>query len=180
MKDKLLLKLKKHDEKALEAVIEQYSHLAAAIIYNISKGSLTKEDIEETVADVFVTLWNNADKVQEGRLKGYICCIAKTRALNKIAVTGKKTVLNIDDYEPEDDFSITDETEKKDIHRELREIIREIDLPDREILIRYYYYYQTVSQISEAMKINIETVKSKLRRTRNKIKEKLIERSYTL
>lgn len=62
MKDKLLLKLKKHDEKALQAVIEQYSRLVAMVINNISKGSLTKEDIEETVADVFVTLWNNADK----------------------------------------------------------------------------------------------------------------------
>ena len=63
LKDKLLLKLKKHDEKALQAVIEQYSRLVATVINNISKGSLTKEDIEETVADVFVTLWNNADKV---------------------------------------------------------------------------------------------------------------------
>ena len=97
MRDKLLLKLKKHDEKALEAVIEQYSRLVATVINNISRGSLTKEDIEETVADVFVTLWNNADKVQEGRLKGYICCIAKTRTLNKIAVNRKGTVLNIDD-----------------------------------------------------------------------------------
>ena len=180
MKDKLLLKLKKHDEKALQAVIEQYSLLVATVVNNISKSSLTKEDIEETVADVFVTLWNNADKVQEGKLKGYICCIARTRTLNKIAVNRNKAVLNIDDYDPKDDFSIADETEKKDIHRELREIIKEIELPDREILIRYYYYYQTVSQISEAMGINIETVKSKLRRTRNKIKAKLIERSYTL
>lgn len=180
MKDRLLMKLKKHDEKALEAVMEQYSRLVATVIYNISKDSLTKEDVEELVADVFVTLWNNADKVREGKLIGYICSIARTRALNKIAVNRKRVVFNIDDYDPENDFSIADETEKKDIHRELREIISEIDLPDREILIRYYYYYQTVSQISEAMEINLETVKSKLRRTRNKIKKKLIERSYTL
>lgn len=45
MRDKLLLKLKKHDEKALEAVIEQYSRLVATVINNISRGSLTKEDI---------------------------------------------------------------------------------------------------------------------------------------
>ena len=55
---------------------------------------------------MFVTLWNNADKVQEGKLKGYICCIARTRTLNKIAVNRNKAVINIDDYDPEDDFSI--------------------------------------------------------------------------
>lgn len=180
MKDQLLKKLRKHDEKALADIMDQYSHLVASIIHNIFKNSLTKEDIEETIADVFITLWKNADKVQDGKLKGYICCIAKTRALNKIAVNSKKVVLNIDDYDPEDDFSIQDETEKKDISREIREIIEEIDSPDKEIIIRYYYYYQTVSQISSAMEINLETVKSKLRRTREKIKAKLIERSYTL
>ena len=180
MKDQLVKKLKKHDEKALADIMEKYSHLVAAVINNISKSSLTKEDIEETVADVFITLWKNADKVREGKLKGYLCCIAKTRTLNKIAVNSKKVVLNIGDYDPEDDFSIEDETEKKDISREIREIIEEIDLPDKEIVIRYYYYYQTVSQISSAMGINLETVKSKLRRTREKIKAKLIERSYIL
>ena len=46
MKDRLLMKLKKHDEKALEAVMEQYSRLVATVIYNISKDSLTKEDVE--------------------------------------------------------------------------------------------------------------------------------------
>lgn len=180
MKDKLLHKLKKHDQKALEAIMEQYSRLVANIIYNVSKGNLSKEDIEETMTDVFVTLWNNAEKVQQGKLKSYICCIAKTRTLNKMAVTKNKAILNIDDYDIEADFSIEDATEQKDIHRELREIIDEIGMPDREILVRYYYYYQNVTQISNLMGINLETVKSKLRRTREKIKSKLIERGYTL
>ena len=180
MRDRLVEKLKQHDEKALTRIIEQQSRLVASVISNTSKGSLSKEDIEEVTADVFVTLWNNAENVQEGKLKGYLCSIAKTRALNKIKSLHHNTVLNIDDYDPEDDFSIADDTEKKDIHRELREVIAEIPLPDREILIRYYYYEQTVSQIARETDINIETVKSKLRRTREKIKEKLIERSYAI
>lgn len=180
LKDGLLQRLKKHDEKALEAIMDQYTNLVVKVILNISNGSLSTEDIEETTADVFVTLWNNADKVLEGKLKGYICSIARTRTLNRIAATTKKTVLNIDDYDPEDDFSIEYATEEKDIHRELREIISDIRMPDREILIRYYYYNQSVSQISNIMGINLATVKSKLKRTREKIKALLTERSYTL
>ncbi|MBQ1507281.1 MAG: hypothetical protein IIZ36_02515, partial [Ruminococcus sp.] len=94
MRDKLEEKLKKHDEKALEMIIDKYSRFAATVAYNTAKGSLTKEDIEEVVADVFVTLWNNAEKVQEGKLQGYICSIAKTRALNKIKSLNNKTVLS--------------------------------------------------------------------------------------
>ncbi len=160
--------------------MDSYSCLVANIIYKVSNGYLDKEDIEETMADVFVTLWNNADKVQEGKLKAYISCIARTRTLNKMAVNKNKAILNIDDYDIQDDFSIEDKTEEKDVHRELREIIKEIDMPDKEILIRYYYYCQNLSQISKIMEINHETAKSKLRRSREKIKAKLIERGYIL
>ena len=180
MSEQLAEKLKQHDEKALGQIIEKYSRFAATVIYNTAKGSLAKEDIEEVVADVFVNLWNNAEKVQEGKLQGYICSIAKTRTLNKLKGLNNKTVLNIDDYDPEDDFSIEFEAEKQDMHRELREIITELPHPDKDILIRHYYYDQTVAVISQEMKIKLETVKSKLRRTRDKIKAKLIERSYVL
>ena len=180
MRDRLVEKLKKHNENALGQIIEQQSGFVASVVYNTANGSLSKEDIEEVTADVFVTLWNNADKAQEGKLRGYLCVIAKTRTLNKIKSSRNNAVLNIDDYDPEDDFSIACETEKRDFHRELREVITEIPQPDREILIRYYYYNQTVSQISEKMDIKLDTVKSKLRRTREKIKAKLIERGYEI
>ena len=180
MRDRLVEKLKKHNENALGQIIEQQSGFVASVVYNTANGSLSKEDIEEVTADVFVTLWNNADKVQEGKLKGYLCTIARTRTLNKIAANKNRNILNIDDYDPEDDFSIEDETEKNDIHKVLRETIDKLKIPDKDILIRYYFYSQTVTQISDGMKINIETVKSKLRRTREKIKKELIERSFTI
>ncbi|MEE0060539.1 MAG: sigma-70 family RNA polymerase sigma factor [Acutalibacteraceae bacterium] len=180
MKDKLVHKLRKHDEKAFEEIIDEYTHLVVAIINNVSKGGLIKEDIEETVADVFVTLWNNADKVQDGKLKGYISCIARTRALNKMTACISKILFNIDDYDPEDNFSIEAVTEEKDISHELKEIIKNLKQPDKEILIRYYYYNQTVSEISKATEINVEIVKSKLKRTRDKIKSSLLERGYTI
>ena len=78
MRDRLVEKLKKHDEKALSQIIEQQSRFVASVIYNTSKGSLTKEDIEEVTADVFVTLWNNTEKVQEGKLQGYMEKVPET------------------------------------------------------------------------------------------------------
>ena len=110
MKESLESRLNRHDESALSEIIDQYSRLTATVIYNTSKGSLSKEDIEETVSDVFITLWNNADKVMEGKLKGYLCAIARTRALNKIAANKNNSILKIDDYDLKDDFSIEDET----------------------------------------------------------------------
>ena len=89
-------------------------------------------------------------------------------------------MLDIDDYDAEDDFSVSSEVEKQEIVNSLREIISETEMPEKEIVIRYYYYYQSITQIAEIMKMNPETVKTKLRRTRDKIKRRLSERGYTL
>ena len=174
----LAARLKKKDEKALEEIILKYTSLVSTIIYNVSNGGMAREDIEEVTSDVFVTLWNNADKVQPDKLKGYLCCIAKTRAINKWKQVNKREVVSIEDYDIEDNFSITAETESSDINAELKRIVEKIEEPDKEILIRYYYYYQKTSRIAEIMKLNIETVKSKLKRTRQKIKTILTERGY--
>lgn len=79
MRDRLVEKLKKHDEKALSQIIEQQSRFVASVIYNTSKGSLlsdtTGSDYDLYVfgynkkmlpADETVTLF---DKVQ---LKSFI------------------------------------------------------------------------------------------------------------
>ncbi len=178
--NKLIPRLQNKDQKALEQIIEKYTPFVSAVIFNVSKGSLSKEDIEETVTDVFVTLWKNADNIIEDKLKGYICRIAKTRALNKISSVSAHQLLNIDDYDLEDDFSISAEVENKQLAAELREIISEIQMPEREIIVRYYYYSQNTAKIAEVMNLNINTVKSKLRRARDKIKTKLIGRGYDL
>jgi len=171
--------LRKSNESALSEAIRHYSPLVATIIKNISRGTLTTEDMEEVLSDVFITLWNNRTKIAEGKLKSYLCCIAKTRALNKLS-TIKQNLVDIEDYDPEDDFSIEDATETKDINRELNEIIDAITEPDREILMRYYFYYQPASKIAAVLGINVETIRYRLKRTKNKLKEKLTERGFNL
>ncbi|MEF9971380.1 MAG: sigma factor-like helix-turn-helix DNA-binding protein, partial [Oscillospiraceae bacterium] len=55
-----------------------------------------------------------------------------------------------------------------------------MELPDREIFLRHYYYYQALAQISVEMEINVSTVKTRLRRGREKLKEILHEGGYSL
>ncbi len=174
----LTQRLKQKEELALEELIRKYTPLVATIVNNAARGLLSKEDREEVVTDVFVTLWNNSGNIMENKLKGYLCRIAKTRALNKLTSAGKYETLPLDGYDPEDDFVLTAKVETKEMAVYLRQMIAELEMPEREIMIRYYYYSQNTSKISAVMGMNVETVKSKLRRTRLKIKEKLLERGY--
>lgn len=175
---KLARKLKRHDENAFEEIIKFYTPLVSTIVYNICGGRLTAVDIEEVCADVFVTLWKNADRLQENTLKSYLCCIAKSRAKDRLRRERFGDVIDINDIEKADEKRLDENYERKELYAALKEEILTIDEPDREILIRYYYYYQTISKIADALHMNVDTVKSKLRRTRIKLKEKLTDRGF--
>lgn len=175
---RLAKRLKKHDEKALEEIIARFTPLVASIIHNISNSRLSISDIEEAVADTFISLWNNAESFQSENLKGYLCSIAKNKAKNKLRDLKSIQLVDIEDTVILDDFSVSEDIENKEVNAELYNAINEIKEPDREIIIRHYYYYQSVYKIAEIMNINAETVKSKIRRARVKLKEYLEERSY--
>jgi len=171
-------RLKKRDERALGEIMDKFTPLVSAIIYNVSKGNLTSSDIEETAADVFFTLWNNADKVQEGSLKGYISAIAKTKALDKMRTVKAPEIVDIDDVVLADEYMIEDNVDRQALHQDLCDALNQFGEPDKEILVRYYYYYQTAQKISDIMDLKLEAVKSKIKRARVKLKAFLTERGY--
>ena len=173
-------RLKKGSEKAFEEIIYRFTPLVSNIIKNISCGYLSGEDIEEVTTDVFVTLWKNADKLDVNLLKPYIICIAKSRAKDRLRRENHFETVDIDSVDIQDDSDILENCENQGLVHDLKEEIANLKEPDREILIRYYYYYQSVGKIAEVMKMSAGTVKSKLHRTRQKLKKALTEKGYGL
>lgn len=45
--------------------------------------------------------------------------------------------------------------------------------PDREIFLRHYYYCQSVTDIAAALDMNANTVKTRLRRGRERLRAEL-------
>lgn len=176
---KLAEKLIKGDENALEEIVDRFTPLVSTIVFNLANGSLNTTDMEEIVSDTFISLWYNREKVQPDKLKGYICCIAKNKAKNKLKAAFRHQVTNIEEMDFEDGLVVSDEIENKVITEVLNEALDIIGEPDREILIRHYYYYQSSTEISEKMGMKSETVKSRIKRARSKLKAILTERGYS-
>ena len=109
--------------------------------------------------DVFVTLWKNADKLDVNLLKPYIICIAKSRAKDRLRRENHFETVDIDSVDIQDDSDILENCENQGLVHDLKEEIANL-------------------KIAEIMEINIETVKSKLQRTRKKLKDALINRGY--
>ena len=177
---KLIKRLKKHDEDALDIVMKQYMPLVTSLIYNIGRGSLTSEDIEEAAIDTFVTLWKNTEKIQDASLRGYICVIAKSKAFDKLDIVKRSHTVNSESIDDEDSFSIENELEQKEAQALLYEVINTLEEPDREIIIRYYYWYQRIASIADKTGLSVDNVKVRLHRARIKIRNILKERGYEI
>lgn len=175
----LIQGLKNREESAIEEIMECFTPYVSTIIYNTSRGSLSTADIEEVAADVFFVLWNNSDKVREGSLKGYIGCIAKSRAKDKLRkVSRGGEVVDIDDVVLADEYTLSDNMDRQVLQKDLDDALSQFGEPDREIIVRYYYYYQTAPKIAQILDLKLEAVKSKIKRARAKLKEFLRERGY--
>lgn len=134
-------------------------------------------DVEEVTSDSFLAFWENADKVKPDRIKAYLGGIARNKAKEKTRELGLTVPLD------DDIILISDSTPELTMEkREQAQIVRQAVLfmqhPEREIFLRYYYYYQPVAQIAQEMGINASTVKTKLRRGRDTLKEILVEGGY--
>jgi RNA polymerase sigma-70 factor (ECF subfamily) len=177
--DNILEKLKKQKRGALDEAIEQYTPYVSVIVYNIIGRIMTREDIEEVVSSVFVSLWRNSAELDgdKGSMRSYLGAAARNHAKNKLR--------ELSPYIPFDEFesdisTVSGEPQAEFERREqkaiLWDMVHELGEPDSEIFLRYYYYEEKIRYIAKCTGLCVSTVKTKLARGRQKLKEKIIER----
>lgn len=168
---KALKELRKGSEEALGWLISQYTPYVTTVIYNIIGTYMDTADIEEVAADVFFTLWENAAAVTS--VKGYLGTVARNKAKNKLRELKTELPL-MDQILIVDGLDLEMLAEEKELSAAVKRAVMAMPQPDREIFLRFYYYYQTLDDISAEMEINLSNVKSKLRRGRAKLKKTLL------
>ena len=169
---KALALLQKGDQQALEWFIDRYSAYVGTIVNNILQDSMSRADVEEVTADVFVTLWKSAGKLFPLNLKGFLGRVARSLALRKLRERTQELPLEEDILVLEED-SLIEKLDQEERDRIVREAVLAMPQPDREIFLRFYYYCQTIPVIAEKMDMNPSTVKTRLRRGREKLRKHL-------
>lgn len=169
---KALALLQKGDQQALEWFIDRYSAYVGTIVNIILQDSMSRADVEEVTADVFVTFWKSAGKLLPLNLKGYLGRVARSLALQKLRERTKELPLDEDILILEED-SLIEKLDQKERNRIVREAVLSMPQPDREIFLRFYYYCQTIPVIAEKLDMNPSTVKTRLKRGRDKLREHL-------
>jgi len=160
-----------------EKIVENYNSYVYKIVLNESNGRITKEDIEEIISDVFFLLWKNYEKIDDyDKIKSYIGRIAKNTTMNRLRSTKNDLVFE------ENIFSNGKNEEQNYLVNEQLKIVhdalKDVDSLDKKIFLMYYYENKKVKEIAKLEDMNTSTVKTRLHRTRKRLKKILEKGGY--
>ena len=175
----LLLRLRADETAALEEIIAAYSPYVFSVLSRRLGFFQTPEDLEELASDVFFSLWRHRRRLRSAHLRGWLSRVAENAAKDflrrqRLNAVSAEDCLTLSDSAAE---ALADTALRQQI---LRQALERLDPESREIFRQYYYRDCTVDQIAGTMNLNPSTVKSRLRRGRQKLKDILTEGGFTL
>ena len=151
-------------------VFEDYYHYVSTIIKN--KQNINIEDEEEIISDVFLILWKNKDRLDRKAIfSPYIAGITKRVIYRKYREHHKNIEISQDESEIISDFNVDKVIEQKEMNDWITKNLKAIGNLEYEIFKKFYYEGKKVKQIAKEMDMTNSNVKTKLHRTRKKIKE---------
>ncbi len=174
MEKEILKRLQSGDPKALEALMDTYIPYVSAIVWNILREHMTKEDAEEVVSDVFVSAWHQAGEIYPEKVKAWLGAVARNKAKNTLRKIKRELPLEDDVLEIPGEDTLDSRMEQQEERKLVHNAVFQLPNPDREVFLRHYYYAQSVAEISRCMNLNQSTIKTKLRRGRLCLKELLL------
>ncbi len=172
-------------ERGLEAIMDRYTGLVYAIVWNKIASVGTRQDAEECVSDVFLSLWQKRDTLTpgEGSIAAYLSVMAKRHAIDAYRRLGTRARnLPTDPFpdgqdpsdtrpEPAADENIQAEAAGRDDAAALIRAVRALGPPDSEIIIRKYYLGESAKTIGRALRMKENTVNKRAGRALARLKE---------
>lgn len=183
----IMARIKARDSAALSELYDHYNRLLFGLILSILK---KREEAEDTLQEVFTTIWEKAEQfdLERGTVYTWIVSLTRNKSIDrlrsKVYKEQKKQSTSLDD---EDVFyplysKETDPLEKtifNDRAGIVRNALEQLSDKQRKVLQVAYYNGMTQSEISEEYDIPLGTVKTRMRDGMIKLRE-LLEKEIEL
>lgn len=171
--EQALRQMKQGSQDALAWFIQRYGAYVSTIIHNIIGQRMSNADVEEVASDVFLALWNNAGKILPNAARSWLDTVARNTARSRLRRASDTLPLDeeaviVDDRTPEATL------ERREQAVRVRMALLSLNPVDREVFLRFYYYYQKTADIAADMGLNESTVRTKLNRGRAKLRDFLL------
>lgn len=178
MEDKEIIKLLyDREERGLKALQEIYYERLVRFIMNF----VSEEDAKECINDALLSVWNSIPPNQPEHLYAYTAKICRNRALNMIRSSQcQKRRAEIIELSDELLNIIPNNTNENPILTELiNEFLSKEKRDDRYLFVHRYWYGESVAELAMVTGYSNSKVKSKLFRSRKRLK-KLLEGRYSV
>lgn len=171
--EQALRQMKQGSQDALAWFIQRYGAYVSTIIHNIIGQRMSNADVEEVASDVFLALWNNAGKILPNAARSWLATVARNTARSRLRRASDTLPLDeeaviVDDRTPEATL------ERREQAVRVRMALLSLNPVDREVFLRFYYYYQKTADIAADMGLNESAVRTKLNRGRAKLRDFLL------
>jgi RNA polymerase sigma-70 factor (ECF subfamily) len=168
--NELVKNYREGDKRSFEILVSR--HLKSVYFYCLKM--VGKDDANDTSQETFIKVWKNIKKFDTSKnFKVWMFRIARNTCLDQIR---KKQPTVFSDLKKEDDevmiedlvednkLSAHEEVLIAERNKELAEVLGKLPLATQEVFILYYQEELNFQEISETLKLSINTVKSRHRR----------------
>lgn len=172
MEDNFVFQLKKRNEKALEYVIDNYSWIIKSIVkknlYNLEGYQ------EECINDILLGIWNNIDRFngEKSTFQNWVAGIARYKTIDyrrKYLKDLKNK--NIDHVEIASQDSIDKDIIRKDLKKDLDNMLKCLKKEDRELFVKLYIEQDKIDYISRETGLKRDVIYNRISRGKRKIRK---------
>lgn len=172
----IISRVLQREQIAFSQIVERYQNYIFSLVLRFVEN---REDAEEIAQDVFVKAYRSlADFRGESKFSTWLFTIARTscisflrkRKLDTQSLDNERTGIQL--ANKESGFR-ADIVEQKSRHAMLNESISMLSVDDSQVLTLFYKGEQTLEEIGKIMRLDPNTVKVKLHRARQRLKDKM-------
>ncbi|CEG27114.1 sigma-70 family RNA polymerase sigma factor [Bacillus sp. B-jedd] len=163
-------------EEIIDQLMQEYSDDILYLVYTYVKNRTTAEDLTQ---EIFLKCYEKLNQFnQQATLKTWVFRIASNHCKDylrswhyrKITLSDK-----ISDYIPSKSKQVEEEIIANSEENRLTNAVMNLPLKYREVVFLHYYEELSLAEISKITTVNINTIKTRLKRAKELLKDKMME-----
>ena len=162
------------DEQAIKETDRKYGKMCFKVAKNLLSNN---EDSEECVNDTYLTVWNKIPPTRPNNFTAFICKITRNLSLKRLEVLSAMkrsafTIVSMSEIEEAlPDYNIAQGVEDEELGKLISKLLWSEKELDRNVFLRKYWFFDSISDIAERYSMNENSVKSMLFRSRNRLRD---------
>ncbi len=181
-----LQRLMKQDPTGLEALMRQYG----ALVLHVIRQVLTYEpsgDIEECATDVWLAVWQKADRFdgQRAPFRAWVCLLARHAAIDRLRRKADPAfpALSLDDdrltaiqHDMQDIPELMEAQEEAEARSiRLNQALARLPEADRSLMIRRYFFFEPIPDLARDAGVSRAAIDNRLTRIRKRLRTLYVE-----